>query len=552
MSLSLTAEKKSLSALFSRRDQYIIPAYQRPYSWHTDECQQLYQDFLEAYNSHIDYFVGNIILAVGEKEQDTPRVVDGQQRLITLWLMFKALSVIFDKMAVLRDVTRKYNWDGSEFEIKIKSDVIESKDYDELEVIFYWSKNDYEQNLLKCYTKAGEFRIPGNLKPITANSLFLYDKFNTFFKNYGGEKLSEFIRFILEQVFLLPIELTENNVSAAENRALTIFETINNRGMDLEDADIFKARLYSKALDAIEKENFLDKWQQFRDECEALGLSVDELFRYYSHIIRGEMGVTKTETSLRDFFSGENSPIGQNSYQKVMDDLLRITRILNEYDDNRRQETELAAWLQLVEVYSNRYPKYAVITYLFKYGFSDKDELLRVLKSIVRYCYYMGSTTYVKFGIYVIIKQIVQGEQISDNYRDDITSETFKYLGRLKYGYALLAHYLESPVCLTSYDTDHLLASRDAYFLTSDWDGHNFSNHIDDLGNLVILDVRRRNVMYQEKWYSYSATKIKELNEFLKDNPDSLSYASLRKRNEKKVALLVKFFKSQEGNNGKA
>lgn len=548
MSLSLTAEKKSLSTLFSRRDQYIIPAYQRPYSWHTDECQQLYQDFLEAYNSRTDYFVGNIILAVGEKEQNAPRVVDGQQRLITLWLMFKALSVIFDKMAVLQDVTRKYNWDGSEYEIKIKSDVIESKDYDELDVIFNWQKNNYDQQLQECYTKTGDFRIPGNLKPIIANSLFLYDKFKNFYQNYGGEKLTGFIRFILEQIFVLPIELTENNVSAAENRALTIFETINNRGMDLEDADIFKARLYSKALDATEKENFLNKWQQFRDECEALGVSVDELFRYYSHIIRGEMGVTKTETSLRDFFSGENSPIGQNSYQKVMEDLLRITNILNEYDDYRRQETELAAWLQLIEVYSNRYPKYAVITYLFKYGFSDKNELLRVLKSIVRYCYYMGSTTYVKFGIYVIIKQIVQGEPISDNYHDDVTNDTFKYLGRLKYGYALLAHYLESPVCLTSYDTDHLLASRDANRLASDWDGHNFGNHIDDLGNLVVLDVRRRNRMYQEKWYSYSATKIKELRSFLSNNPHAVSYASLKKRNEKKIGLLVKFFKSPQKN----
>ena len=153
MSLSLTAEKKSLSTLFSRREQYIIPAYQRPYSWHTDECQQLYQDFLEAYNSRTDYFVGNIILAVGEKEQNAPRVVDGQQRLITLWLMFKALSVIFDKMAVLQDVTRKYNWDGSEFEIKIKSDVIESKDYDELDVIFNWQKNNYDQQLQEIIIK---------------------------------------------------------------------------------------------------------------------------------------------------------------------------------------------------------------------------------------------------------------------------------------------------------------------------------------------------------------------------------------------------------------
>ena len=72
MALSLTAEQKSLSDILSKREQIIIPPYQRPYSWGKEECYQLYQDFLDAYNLKSDYFMGNIILAVSEKEKKTP------------------------------------------------------------------------------------------------------------------------------------------------------------------------------------------------------------------------------------------------------------------------------------------------------------------------------------------------------------------------------------------------------------------------------------------------------------------------------------------------
>ena len=78
MALSLTAEQKSLSDILSKREQIIIPPYQRPYSWGIEECYQLYQDFLDAYNLKSDYFIGNIILAVSEKEKKTPRIIDGQ------------------------------------------------------------------------------------------------------------------------------------------------------------------------------------------------------------------------------------------------------------------------------------------------------------------------------------------------------------------------------------------------------------------------------------------------------------------------------------------
>ena len=544
MALSLTAEQKSLSDILSKREQIIIPPYQRPYSWGIEECYQLYQDFLDAYNLKSDYFIGNIILAVSEKEKKTPRIIDGQQRIITIWLIFKVLSTFYEDLRILKDTTRTYEWDGNQSKIKIKSDVIESKDYQDLEIVFNWEHSDFSNELRNCQIKNGLFLSPSNLSPIKANGLYFFYLFKKFKEQEGVNQLKSFIRFMLECIYLLPIELTDTTINSAENKALTIFETINNRGMDLQDADIFKARLYAKSISESEKDNFIQSWFRFRDECESINLSVDEIFRYYSHIIRGRDGNTKNEISMREFFAAPNSPISRNTQAEIIKDLLKITSLLREYDDRKNEKTELAAWLQLIDIYSNRYPKYAIITYLFKYGFSNEQELIHVLKAVVRYSYFMGSTSSVKFGIYIIIKQISFGEHVKDYFQDDVEFEQFNYLGRLKYGYALLAHYLENPICIPDYKTDRLLTSRDANNLPEDWNGYSLSMHIDDLGNLAILDIHKKNKKYLDKRNDYLSTGNEELKKFLSKNRDGISYTALQERTEYKKQLLVDFFKA--------
>ena len=549
MALSLTAEQKSLSDILSKREQIIIPPYQRPYSWGIEECYQLYQDFLDAYNLESDYFIGNIILAVSEKEKKTPRIIDGQQRIITIWLIFKVLSTFYEDLRILKDTTRTYDWDGNQSKIKIKSDVIESKDYQDLEIVFNWEFSDFSNELRNCQTKSGRFFRPSNLSPIKVNGLYFFYLFKKFKEAEGVEELKLFIRFMLECIYLLPIELTDTTINSAENKALTIFETINNRGMDLQDADIFKARLYAKAISESEKDHFIQLWFRFRDECESINLSIDEIFRYYSHIIRGRDGNTKNEISMREFFAGPNSPISRNTQAEIIKDLLEITSLLREYDNRKKEKTELAAWLQLIDIYSNRYPKYAIITYLFKYGFSNEKELIHVLKAVVRYSYFMGSTSSVKFGIYIIIKQISFGEYIKDYFQDDVVPDQFNYLGRLKYGYALLAHYLEDPICIPDYETDRLLTSRDEDNLSEDWNGHSLAMHIDDLGNLAIIDVHKKNTKYLDKRNNYLNTENKELKNFLINNEEGISYAALQGRTKYKKQLLVNFFQNHKINN---
>ena len=100
MALSLSAEQKSINDIFYSNIQYVIPDYQRAYSWGFDQCNQLYVDLISAYQEHRDYFLGNIIIAKSLDTRKRPQVVDGQQRLITLWLLLKVLSILCTSLRI--------------------------------------------------------------------------------------------------------------------------------------------------------------------------------------------------------------------------------------------------------------------------------------------------------------------------------------------------------------------------------------------------------------------------------------------------------------------
>lgn len=539
--ISLSAEQKNLSKLFTQREQYVIPDFQRPYSWELDQCRKLYDDLIEAYNADKDYFLGNIIMAVGEKQESTPNVVDGQQRLISLWLMFKALSLIFPEMKVLAETLSTSNWDGSSSEIKIKSEVIEAYDWKDLDIVSSWNTEDIKREYSKSKDKAGNFVYPTKRKKIEANCLFFYNVFLQFIEMDGDNELKLFVRFILENVSLLPIILTDNNIESARNKALTIFETINDRGLDLADADIFKARLFVKAIDENQKNEFKTLWTDLKRGCKDLKIQIDDVFRYYSHILRGIDGNTRNEISLREFFTSSNSPISQKTYKEIMDDLIEIIDLLSEYEHKKRECTELAAWLQLIDIYTNNYPRYAVLTYLFHYGFDNEAELIENLKSIIRYCYFKGSTTYVKFEVYNMV-QILSHKSLLPKYTQYALESDFDYLGRLKYAYALLAMYLEEKIAIQYYDFDRLMTYRDNKYLSRDWNGHKLDEHYDDLGNLAVVQTYRRTKAYKDKQNAYSKTSIKELKLFLQENLQIISYSNLIKRTNYKKKLLIDFF----------
>lgn len=533
MALVLSAEQRSIEKVFSAPENFVIPAYQRPYSWEYDQCFQLYKDLTSAFEDNKkDYFIGNVIIAKSATERTNRYVVDGQQRLITMWLFLRIANLLFPDLKVLRKMTvNESRKEGLADELNIRSLVFETGDDEALLKIFdYKTQESFEQRYKECCNRNGRFVESRCNSRVEISAIWLYIWLKSF-KGKDAERCEDFIFFIIDQVFLLPIELTGDSVDEANNKALKIFETINNRGMNLEDADIFKAKLYDKAVANNEKDNFIRQWQDFRLVTEdELGLKVDDIFRYYSHIIRGMQRITSSETNIRELFvEADYSPLISKTYTDVMAALMRIIDCLKYMDYKLSDKSEISKWMQVIKAYSNQYPNYAIVTFLFIKGFDCDSKFQELLKSLIRYVYYTGSTTTVKFEIYNIIKSICNNEPIND-YRINREADTKLYFHpRLRKGFALLAYYLQGKDSLVDYTYDKILTYKDLERTSPSQfeDNQSAANCIESIGNDIIVDKPKKYLDWTERMKYYGTFDFTRENE-IKAEEDIIAFIEKR------------------------
>lgn len=90
----INGHEYQLLKIFSSDFEYHIPAYQRPYAWTKDETNTLFDDLYGFFTSESDdenYFLGSIVL-IKENNNRKADVIDGQQRLTTLTILFSVLA----------------------------------------------------------------------------------------------------------------------------------------------------------------------------------------------------------------------------------------------------------------------------------------------------------------------------------------------------------------------------------------------------------------------------------------------------------------------------
>jgi len=508
MSLTLTAEQKTIEKIFSGSEKYIIPAYQRAYSWDEEQCSDFFEDIK---NSFLDdpsegYFIGNIVIAKSYELEDSLEVIDGQQRLITLTLFMKVLLEFVPTNSGLDDALWiKDRFDREKKEQRVQTRVFDDKDSKYLkDVLITEFKDMCNQKQTNTFIK---------------NICFFYKKLKEFMH---VNDIKEFSIFLLDKVTLLPIESTDSKQDKAREKALKIFETINNRGRPLSDTDIFKANLYSMALNELEEDSFIEQWENLDFECENISLSgfnILRVFKIYSYKIRGEQGIKSSEIGLRDFFAKKDySPFKNKSYREIMNDLFEIIKAIKYYEriiQNPSENNELSKWFQLIDIYTNNYPKDLLIVFLVKY--LNRDNLpIKFVESLVRYCYFQGSTTRVKSTIYDWTIKVMY-DKWSEYYPKDYTEKDYNYGGKLYKGYGLLAIYLEKNAIYPY----HVKRLRDV----TDFTYPDYS-YYDKTGHTVVLDAKNFILEdydfsgFNEKLYKLRNKKIKnKLKEFFR-NPN--------------------------------
>ena len=547
MALSLNAEQRNIMDLFVNEKLYKIPGYQRPYSWNFDQCEQFYRDLYDAFLRDDDYFIGNLVLAHGRKNKNDYEVVDGQQRLITLWILLYVAHRMFNGLDKLDRTLFIEGWSGSEKNLRIDSKVFENNDGENLLRLSEEKSSSLNERLYSVINNKDEITFVKCSSIIEYNALCFYKWFSYLAKKNGEVKTIQFIRFIVERVYMLPIELTDDDAEKASRQALTIFETLNDRGLNLEDADIFKEKLYNKSLATNKGNDFIKKWSELRRSCKNIGLKIDDVFRFYMHIIRGLNNEPGYNQNLRDFFTTNNvSPLLTESYDNVLNDLNKIIEAISWVKEASKNNNDISAWLQLINVYTNQYPLYAVVAYIFKNSEPDSQKFIILLQALVRYCFYKGATTSVDNEIYSIIRNIMHDEDVKNYEQNSIEESFFDRIGSMRVPYALLAFYLENPKGLEHYYVDRILSNKD---IDSQFENESSNTDVkkllDSLGNTIVLDCSRRYGFFEKRAEYYKKnSNLKEVKSIF--NPNDIPTPAIIEQRDRTIKnRLIQFFKGE-------
>ncbi len=261
MKENFTAETKSFKDLFMSDSVYVIPPYQRDYSWNNDnsEWEDLWTDII---SNDAKHYVGFIVL----KEQENAKefeIIDGQQRLATISL------IILSALNILRDYISDTHHIDKVLETRrlqlLKSDYIGRED--PVSLAFY---NKLKLNKLNdpffqylCRSKTENETALFSGKKAKSNKLlevafnFFRKKITTEITDINGENISKFLEKITQKVFFTVLYVN------TDANAYTLFETLNARGMKLAAVDLLKNFLYSKvSSNQTHLEEMQKNWQE--------------------------------------------------------------------------------------------------------------------------------------------------------------------------------------------------------------------------------------------------------------------------------------------------
>ncbi len=189
--------------------QFVIPVYQRNYSWTDSQCQLLLDDIKRIYDGEYEnHFLGSLIYKVEQGNSNLANIIDGQQRITTMFLLCKAIM----------DVTNEERYKTEMSEILINRFTKESN------LVPVKSDNEVYESVLN-----------NTLELITHKENRIYQNYK-FFVHYFETNHFEISKYInaLTKLEVVVMELHERD------NPQVIFESINSTGLSLTNADLIR------------------------------------------------------------------------------------------------------------------------------------------------------------------------------------------------------------------------------------------------------------------------------------------------------------------------
>lgn len=579
----------TLSKFF--QDYYIIPDYQRGYSWQDKQIEDFWEDITSAIEKEVNHYFGTVYLK--SIQDGVYEVIDGQQRLTTLFVLLKILGI--DEL--------------------IKNGPVYHLDYsDNPNRDFFINKiieGIGQERIINCYRK--------NLCNLKKNLLERLE-------SYGEENLQNLKEFLSKKL-IIDVRYIGNEDGITD---MVVFETLNNRGKPLSILEKLKNRLmYLNSINGFElKDKINQVWAKIYNELGTINekyinknISIDDDFvsahlTIYRRSENTTFSIKGTEEKLFQMFcqNPEKFPINERS------NLEEWNKFSDEEKDSKGREENLtkdkiqnyinslqkfcSAWVKIINfceikdenikkclmLDSSKELKILLTTLCMK---KNTDEVLGELSKVLfrqnlptewnrtwdfaTLAYYFNNQDksilyegenytidliFLNTEFKTIIEEKLDLKSISDGFKNYYTSgkgaagfykwKSIKYF-LYEYDKQLRGRRNCCDIPYEDIEVEHIIPQNPNY-----WPDFQINNRIsrnvmiNTLGNLTILDnsknSRISNSNWENKKVAYSTDSTRSEKEILEiSNNDNWNLSCIRRRGEKMFKYLIEII-TQYGN----
>lgn len=329
----LQAGETTLNKLLNTSRQFIVPIFQRNYSWQKNQYEQLWFDILRAskFKEKQNHFIGSIVYIDMGTPAGRPQqllLIDGQQRLTTISILLCAIKDYVQKFNLetklinLAKIKNQFLYNSDEIDedrYKLLLNVQDKETYIKLIDNTIFTVNKPATNIIKCYE-------------------FFYERIEDFIKQYGQ----------IDEIYagIFKLSLVSISLDKDSDNPQMIFESMNSTGKDLSQTDLLRNYLLMDLTPEKQTRLYKTYWKP-----------MEELFG--EDIYKND--VNKFDYFIRDFLT-------------LKSDTGHICKINNVYENFKRYYLD------------NNCEKFAVLKDLFTYAkyyacidlLQEKDDELKL------------------------------------------------------------------------------------------------------------------------------------------------------------------------------
>lgn len=365
------------NSLIKDEIKYIIPVYQRPYSWGVNEISKFIKDILSSYKEKEPVFFGTIQLS--EKKYFNgiileQEIIDGQQRTTTIFVFLKLLSLKYSEVRY----ENKWFLDRIETRVNRPTQNLYLREYFELESLDELLENENNKYM--------------------QNAIFMNSTLDTYLtEDFSVEKHQEFnVTDFLDNHFYKNLLFIAIETKASLSKTLQIFDTINTTGLDLQGADIFKVRMYEYLKDKQQKGEMafdeINKIYSKVDELKNEGICTDmnEILTIYQLFLIGKYNLNNALYSLNvnTFFErffdqilniNSHTDFGNVIEKNVLlsiEDLTEIITIRKDFPNDKTEWSSIIEYCEYSLIHRSRYSRYWLLIFSFWKRFGKDDDFI--------------------------------------------------------------------------------------------------------------------------------------------------------------------------------